>query len=141
MRKGNFLIDQKEIDTSFLRYDFFIGDIMFNLNNQKIFIEDIPLFDFVLCLNTCLENFKQGAVDDSIELTESDEKIFFRRNSEIIIICFSFSTYEFMVELSEFKTSVQKLAKKMVDDIENSIPAIQKNESYNYYRAQLSWAM
>ncbi len=119
------------IDASALRYSMFMGTIILRNNRDQIFIEEIPLFDFLLCLEqVCKELSKNEIGMAEFEFTESDEKLIFERTNTELLIRVTFSEEILKANFIDFQNQVKIFHHQLLEDIAKTEPTIYENKSF-----------
>lgn len=108
------------LDEETLRYNVFLGNLILKKDSESIVIDWgwIPLLDFAICLLTIYNNIsekKEGY--EEFEFTESDEKIFFERNHNILKITTTFSENTLKIDFEDFKNAFKKFYKGIFHDV------------------------
>ena len=124
--------DLEVITEEELRYNFLLGNVVFNSANTSIDMqwEWIPLLDFSYSLFQIVKSlsYKENSFE-SFEFTESTENIKFMREGSILKILPSFSPNTLCITFDEFDNAVQTFHKKISMYIKENIHEVEKKKS------------
>lgn len=111
-------IDFREVDESDLHYDLFLGDIVFRVDGSDLNTRWgwVPVLDFAACIFRISEDLQPGACE-SFEFTESEHRIDFILNGEIVEIRTTYGAPSVYVPHGELRVSAKQFLKRVIDDL------------------------
>lgn len=122
-----------EYDFSYLIYN---GDILFSDENASIDFQYIPLIDFAInTLDITTNLIDKGMTEDYFEFTESSNRIYYKKESNNIIISFSYNSITFKVEMNIFKKVVNLFYKNIISSALEKNEDLKQNEIFSKYVA------
>lgn len=123
-------------DETALRYNFFLGSLIFKKDNNIISMDWdwIPLLDFAICLLIICNNLlKKNQTEEDFDFTESDSKIVFQKNGDNIKIVTSFSDEILEMSFEEFQKTVRGFYKDVIFEVIERNQEIKGNNAFIKY--------
>jgi len=132
----NIDIGASEVNKDSLRYSLFLGSAFFKDGTNEIIMDWdwIPPLDFAFSLQQINKRLAQTAeIRMEFEFTESDAKLIFKKNRNVIEISTTFSDCVLTVDKHEFATEVNRIYKQIVAEIIISNKEIMNNKDFFRY--------
>src|ERR1044071_4882483 len=128
--------DVTKADEISLRYNLFLGSLIFKKENNSISIDWgwIPLLDFALCaLTICNDLVQKIRGEAEFEFTETDAKIIFKRDRDAVRITTSFSTEILEMDFKDFQKAITKFYKDVVFGVLEKNQVLKNNPTFLEY--------
>jgi hypothetical protein len=111
-------IDLRSADEVTLRYDYFLGDVVFVVDRADFSARWgwVPVLDFALGLRAIAGGLVSEA-EESFEFTESDAAIEFRREGETVKIEAGYASAAAEVRHLEFTLHAERFVERVVADL------------------------
>ncbi|HWI21082.1 MAG TPA: hypothetical protein VNT22_00550 [Baekduia sp.] len=124
-------IDLRTTDALELRYDAFLGDVVFRIDEHDFSAQWgwVPVLDFALALRTIAERIATSE-HELFEFTESGATIDFRRQGALITVSSSYSQAIATVALAEMTEATADHLQEVVARLVKSYPAVAENEFF-----------
>lgn len=117
-------------DESVLRYDLFLGDIIFVIGEIDLSARWgwVPVLDFALGLSAVIDAVGRHADHKHVfEFTESEATIGFRREGDAVEIRASYAFGAARVTYEDLHTSVRGFVARVLDDVVRQHPELRRN--------------
>ena len=133
---GNNHPDVINADETALRYNHFLGNLTLKKGNDSIVLDWgwIPLVDFALCLQVISKTLLQKAIgEEEFEFTESDAKIIFKKNGDVIRVSASSSNGVLEMGCEDFQNAANKFYKDIILNALNENQMLRSNKKFVEY--------
>ncbi|WP_148314140.1 hypothetical protein [Sorangium cellulosum] len=120
--------DLREVEDSDIHYDLFLGDIVFQVNGSDLSARWgwVPVLDFAVCLYRISESLRPG-VCESFEFTESEHRIDFVLNGDIVEVRTTYGAPFVCVSHVELRASAKQFLRQVIDELESSYTTLRHN--------------
>jgi hypothetical protein len=120
-----------ETDEMSLRYDTFLGDIIFIVNGADFSARWgwVPIVDFAACLLYAIKDLSTGNERTSFDFTESDDELIFELEAGIVIITSTYNSGRASVLLSDLGEAVVEFSRKLASDLQELYPETSQNST------------
>ncbi|MFO1019703.1 MAG: hypothetical protein U0903_03280 [Planctomycetales bacterium] len=133
-KKSNLLgFDLSSVDEIALRYDLFLGDIIFQIDQCDLSAKWnwIPVVDFVAGLIAIGQSLNSGSQREVFEFTESDACLTFVKNEfGELLISASYAACIAKLSLREFVEKVNDFAARFESELTSAYPALLHNSHF-----------
>lgn len=111
-----------------LRYDCFLGDVVFMIDEMDLSARWgwVPVFDFALALNSIVDALAVGA-EEEFEFTESDASISFRRTADVVEIEASYVLGAATVGYADLRGEVKRFLRRILQGLVDQHPELGDN--------------
>ena len=119
-------------DESDLRYNAFLGDIMFQIDDVDFNLNWgwIPILDFAACLVSISQKLLRGSEYEVFDFTESDAEIIFKCGERIVAVSASYADIEATIEIDDLAELAHAFWDKAIKDFTLAYPEISKNPTF-----------
>lgn len=126
-------LDLVEATEMSLRYDLFLGDIMFVVHevNFNCAWGWIPIIDFVVSLLFIIQQLENRHPCAKFEFTESNAYIYFKLKNDLVHIHSNFTKSATTISLIELAIAVREFMKETRDKLLIEYPQLQGNKAFN----------
>jgi len=123
---GGVAVDLATADEMKLRYDCFLGDVVFVVGAEDLSARWgwVPVLDFAVALDSIADSL---VTDSVFEFTESDATITFRRDGDLVHIAGDYVPGTAAVPLEELRTATDTFLRKVVTDLTRLHPELARN--------------
>lgn len=123
--------DLETADESVLRYDAFLGDVIFRADGADFSARWgwIPVLDFAISLQAIVETLAtaSGNHSEKFEFTESEAHIAFIRDEENVELRADYASETAVVSYVELRAAVESFLRRVVDELVDAYPALSSN--------------
>ena len=126
-------IELSMIDEIALRYDLFLGDIVFKGDNYDFSTNWgwVPIVDFMACMNLIVIELLKDVGTSHFEFTESDAKITFINDGSMIRIECTYADGSCQVSLEEFARNVVMETRRLRRELLGACPTLSGNPIFD----------
>lgn len=130
--------DLRHVDEIALHYDYFLGDVVFQLNGADLSTSWgwVPIIDFAVCLARIAKDLGTRSFQ-RFEFTESEHRIDFTRKDDIVDIAASYGGHHAQVGHLELHEGAQRLLQRVFDDVMTRNPSLTENRAMREMRLSL----
>lgn len=120
--------DLRSADEITLRYDCFLGDVVFRVGEADFSARWgwVPVLDFAMGLRAILSNLTEGH-SQTFEFTESDARIGFKRQGPSVDIEADYAPERAQVSYSDLSKEADQFLLRVIRDLERSHPELAEN--------------
>jgi hypothetical protein len=125
--------DISTLSSDSIRYNFCLGNLILSTSEHAIEMnwEWIPLLDFSLSISHIYNSFNSNHSSMEVfEFTESEERLFFKKDNEVVTIQASFSDCILSMSIDEFAAAINCYNEKLIPDIERKFPAVRHHIAF-----------
>jgi hypothetical protein len=128
--------DLGSVDETTLRYDVFLGDLVFQVNGVDFSARWgwIPLLDLAYGLKDMCDEIVSGEPETTFEFTESDAWLRLSRRGDAVEISASYVPETTLTEMRELCVSLTSAAREFFTRLEAHSPGIASNSSFQLMR-------
>ena len=126
-------LDWASADDAVLRYDTFLGDIVFRVAGCDLSTHWgwVPIIDFAASMRTLVRALESGSQHESFEFTESSARIDFTMDKpEVVCISSTYGKCKGRVLRSELSEATDVLVKKVLESLTEIQPALRENKTF-----------
>jgi hypothetical protein len=122
-------VDLQSADETTLRFDCFLGDVVFLVDEVDFSAPWgwVPVLDFALALRTISGGLVEPEAHERFEFTESDAKIEFRREREIVTVEADYTALTAQISHLEISSHAERFVARVVADLVSRYPALAEN--------------
>jgi hypothetical protein len=122
-------INLAEADEVTLRYGVFLGDLVFKVDDADFSTHWgwVPILDFAICLLGVLEDLSTGKEQSSIEFTESEAELVFKRVPGLILITSNYTSHQASAGYKELEDASVAFSIMVFSDFQRSNPETSQN--------------
>jgi hypothetical protein len=122
-------INLAEADETTLRYDVFLGDVVFKVDGADFSTHWgwVPVLDFAICLLSVLEDLSTGKEQSSIEFTESEAELVFKRVPGQILITSNYNGHQVSAGYKELEDAFVAFSIRVLSDFQRLNPETSQN--------------
>ncbi len=129
-RGGSSDIDLAEAEEWVLRYDLFLGDVIFMVYEVDLSARWgwVPVLDFALSLDSIVDSLAAGiAAEGLFEFTESDASIMFRRVGDAVEIDASYVPEVARAAYADLRGGVKRFLPRVLEGLLGEHPELRAN--------------
>ncbi len=122
-------VNLSEADEMTLRYSVFLGDVIFKVDGVDFSTHWgwVPILDFAICLLSVLEDLSAGKEQSSIEFTESEAELVFRRRDGLVLIISNYNSHQASANYRELEDASVAFSIKVFSDFQRLNPEASRN--------------
>jgi hypothetical protein len=122
-------VNLAEADEMTLRYSVFLGDLIFKVDGVDFSTHWrwVPMLDFAICLLSVLEDLSAGKEQSSIEFTESEAELVFRRIDDLVFITSNYNSNQASASYRELEDVSVAFSIKVFSDFQRLNPEASQN--------------
>jgi hypothetical protein len=122
-------INLAEADDVTLHYSIFLGDVILRVDNVDFSTHWgwVPILDFAVCLRSVIEDLSTGKEQSSIDFTESEAEIIFRRVSDLILITSNYNNHHATTTYRELSDASVAFSVRVFSDVQRLYPEASQN--------------
>ncbi|MEO0508981.1 MAG: hypothetical protein AAF065_03855 [Verrucomicrobiota bacterium] len=125
-------LDLSTADESALRYDAFMGDIIFQIGDADFSLDWgwIPILDFAACLVNISDEILRGSEYEAFDFTESDAEIIFKCAEGNVIVSATYTDVKASINISDLAELTHTFFRKVKEELTLNYPEIGKNPAF-----------
>ena len=124
--------DLASADESAFRYNLFLGDMIFRVNECDLSAEWgwVPVIDFAASLRYVSSELEQASdAESTLDFTESSSMVHFQRHGDSVTISADYAACQADIPLSEFVTVVNEFSHRVLAALLQEHPALMQNSA------------